>query len=267
MKKFLSIIMVRAMVLSLSITAFAAENKGSITITNATIDETYALYKIFDASISKDADGKTKAVSYSISTDNQFFTALFGADGTTEQLFFVYNVNTGSVTKKDGVNDAELVKYLTELVENGTYTTAAAPVKAASDEVKFADLPYGYYLITSTLGTTVTINSNTPDVEVIDKNQKPGSGFDKQIQNGVDTNGDPIWDDSNSANIGDEITYKVSFEATNYDGENKIKYYQIHDEKGDAIWVEFNSFEVYVDGVKLERGYYLSQGGNNTDSW
>lgn len=267
MKKFLSIIMVLAMVLSLSITAFAAENEGSITITNATIDETYALYKIFDASISKDADGKTKAVSYSISTDNQFFTALFGADGTTENLFFVYNVNTGSVTKKDGVNDAELVKYLTELVENGTYTTAAASVKAASDEVKFADLPYGYYLITSTLGTTVTINSNTPDVEVIDKNQKPGSGFDKQIQNGVDTNGDPIWDDSNSANIGDEITYKVSFEATNYDGENKIKYYQIHDEKGDAIWVEFNSFEVYVDGVKLERGYYLSQGGNNTDSW
>ena len=37
----------------------------------------------------------------------------------------------------------------------------------------------------------------------------------------------PIWDDSNSANIGDEITYKVSFEATNYDGENKIKYYQM----------------------------------------
>ena len=74
MKKFLSIIMVLAMVLSLSITAFAAENEGSITITNATIDETYALYKIFDASISKDADGKTKAVSYSISTDNQFFT-------------------------------------------------------------------------------------------------------------------------------------------------------------------------------------------------
>ena len=58
MKKFLSIITVMAMVLSLCVTAFAAENKGSITITNATIDETYALYKIFDATINKDADGK-----------------------------------------------------------------------------------------------------------------------------------------------------------------------------------------------------------------
>lgn len=267
MKKFLSIIMVLAMVLSLSITAFAAENEGSITITNATIEETYGLYKIFDASISKDANGETNAVSYSIATDNQFFTALFGADGTTENTYFVYNVNTGSVTKKEGVNDSELIKYLTELVENGTYNTAATPVKATSDEVKFENLPYGYYLITSSLGATVTINSNTPDVEVIDKNQKPGNGFDKWIQDGVDVNGDPIWADANSANIGDEITYKIAFEATNYDGENKVKYYQVHDEKGNAIWAEFNSFEVYVDGVKLERGYYLSQGGNNTDNW
>ncbi|MBO5868521.1 MAG: hypothetical protein J6Q54_06420, partial [Oscillospiraceae bacterium] len=267
MKKFLSIIMVLAMLLSLSITTFAAENNGSITITNATIDETYEIYKIFDASISKDTDGETNAVSYSITTDNQFFTVLFGADGTTENPYFVYNTNTGSVTKKEGINDVELIKYLTELVAAGTYATAATPVKATSDEVKFENLPYGYYLITSSLGTTVTINSNTPDVKVIDKNQKPGNGFDKQIQNGVDGNGDPIWADANSANIGDEITYKIAFEATNYDGENKIKYYQIHDEKGEAIWAEFNSFEVYVGGVKLERGYYLSQGGNNTDNW
>ena len=267
MKKFLSIIMVLAMVLSLSITAFAAENEGSITITNATIDETYELYKIFDASLSKDADGNTNAVSYSIETDNQFFAALFGADGTTENTYFVYNVNTGSVTKKEGVNDSELIKYLTELVENGTYNTAATPVKATSDEVKFENLPYGYYLITSTLGTTVTINSNTPDVEVIDKNQKPGGDFDKQIQIGVDAEGEPIWGDSNSANIADEVTYKISFVATNYDGENKIKYYQIHDEKGDAIWAEFNSFKVTVGGVELKRGYYLSQGGVNTDNW
>ena len=267
MKKFLSILMVLAMLLSLSITAFAAQTNGSITITNATIDETYGLYKIFDASISKDADGETNAVSYSIATDNQFFAALFGTDGTADNTYFVYNANTGSVTKKEGVNDSELINYLTELVEGGSYTAASTPVTATSDEVKFDNLPYGYYLITSSLGATVTINSNIPDVEVIDKNQKPGGEFDKQIQIGVDAEGKPIWGDSNSANIADEVTYKISFEATNYDGENKIKYYQIHDEKGDAIWAEFNSFKVTVGGVELKRGYYLSQGGINTDNW
>ena len=267
MKKFLSILMALAMILSLSVTVFAAENDGSITITNATIDETYAIYKIFDASISKDTTGQTNAVSYSIKTDSQFFEALFGADGTEDNTYFVYNANTGTVTKKEGVNDTDLINYLTNMVATGTYTAATTPVKATSDEVKFENLPYGYYLITSTLGTTVTINSNTPDVSVIDKNQKPGSDFDKLVKAGEDEDGNPIWADANSANIGDEITYKVTFEATNYDGDKKIKFYSINDEKGDAIWVEFNSFEVYVDGVKLDRGYYLAQGGDNTDNW
>ena len=267
MKKFLSTLLVLAMVLSLSITAFATENTGSITITNATIDETYAIYKIFSASINTDANGDTNAVAYSITSDNQFFSALFGADGTASNAFFVYNANTGAVTKKEGVNDSELIKYLTELVAGGSYTPAATPVVATTDEVKFEDLSYGYYLITSTLGTAVTINSNTPDVSVIDKNQKPGQNFDKLVQNGVDAEGNPIWADANSANIGDEITYRIVFEATNYDGDKKIKYYQVIDEKGDAIWADFYSFEVYVDGVKQERGYYLSQGGENTDNW
>ena len=267
MKKFLSILLALAMLLSLSVTAFAADTDGSITITNATINETYAVYKIFDASISKDNAGATNAVSYSIKTDNQLFAALFGADGTAGNTYFVYNANTGSVTKKENVNDAELIKYLTDLVAAGTYTTATTPIKATGDEVKFDNLPFGYYLITSTLGATVTINSNTPDVSVIDKNQKPGGDFEKYVQDGVDEDGNPIWAESNSANIGDKITYKISFEATNYDGDKKIKFYSINDEKGDAIWAEFNSFEVYVDGVKLDRGYYLAQGGDNTDNW
>ena len=267
MKKFLSILMVLTLVLSLGVTAFAAENTGSITITNATIDETYKVYKVFDASLKLATDGSAEAVAYSIETDNQFFEALFGADGTAANTFFTYNANTGSVTKKEGVNDSELIKYLTDLVATGAYTPSADPVVAASEEVKFDNLPYGYYLITSSLGATVTINSNTPDVKVIDKNQEPGTEFDKQVQSGVDENGDPVWSDANSANIGDKFSYRISFTATNYEGDKKIKFYQIHDEKGDAIWAEFNSFQVSVGGVELDRGYYLSQGGINTDNW
>ena len=265
MKKLLSLVMVFALVLSLGITAVAAENTGSITITNATIGETYAIYKIFDASIQLNADGDADAVAYSIQPDSQFYTALFGTDGTN--TYFTYNANTGSVAKKEGVNDSELINYLTELVRGGTYATAAAPIVADSDRVVFDDLAYGYYLITSTLGATVTINSNTPDVEVIDKNQEPAPDFDKQIQIGVDEHGDPVWGDANSAAIGAQVTYKISFTATNYEGDKKIKYYQVHDEKGDAIWAEFNSIEVYVGGVKLDRGYYLAQGGINTGNW
>ena len=265
MKKLISILMVLAMVLSLSVAAFADENTGSITITNATIDKTYTVYKIFDASIKLAADGKAEAVSYTIEEDSQFFAPLFG--GAEPNKFFDYNANTGSVTKKEGVNDSELIDYLTKLVEEGSFTPAADSVVAASEQVVFDDLPYGYYLITSSLGSTATINSNTPNVEVIDKNQEPGTEFDKQVQTGVDENGNPIWDDANSAGIGDGFSYRISFYATNYDGDKKIKYYQIHDEKGDGIWAEFDSFKVVVDGVELTRGYYLSQGGVNTGNW
>lgn len=268
MKKLLSIIMVLAVVLSLGVTAFAANETGSITITNATIDQTYNVYKLFDATIKLATDGETaEAVSYTISTDSQFFAVLFGADGTENNPFFTYNANTGSVTKKEGVNDSELIKYLNDMVNNGTYTPAAAPVKATTDVVEFDDLSYGYYLITSTLGTTVTINSNTPDIEVIDKNQEPVPDFDKQVQTGVDENGNPIWGDENSAGIGDKFAYRISFTATNYEGDKKIKYYQVHDEKGDALWADFDSFSVKVGGVELKRGYYLSQGGANTGNW
>ncbi|MBQ1263813.1 MAG: hypothetical protein IIY04_00140, partial [Oscillospiraceae bacterium] len=171
MKRMLSILMVVAIVLSLSVTAFAADT-GSITITNATIDESYAVYKIFDASVKLASDGSAEAVAYSIETDSPYFEVLFGTDGTKNNTFFTYNPNTGSVSKKDGVNDSELIKYLSELVASGSYTPTVSPVVATSDEVIFSGLPYGYYVITSTLGATVTINSTTPDVEVIDKNQE-----------------------------------------------------------------------------------------------
>ena len=268
MKKFLAIVLMFVVAISMGTPAIATEDTGSITITNATIDESYTIYKFFDASVRFGADGETsEAVSYSIKEDSQFFEVLFGADGTASNPFFTYNKNTGDVAKRDSINDSELITYLTDLIENGTYEPAADPIVAKSKTVKFDGISYGYYLITSTLGSEVTINSSTPDVEIIDKNQEPVPDFNKQVQTGVDEDGNPIWGDSNSVGIGDEITYNITFTATNYDGDKKIKYYQVHDEKGDAIWAEFNSFTVIVGGKELTRGYYLSQGGVNTDNW
>ncbi|MBR5309657.1 MAG: LPXTG cell wall anchor domain-containing protein [Oscillospiraceae bacterium] len=276
MKRLFSLMMALIMVLSVGITAFADETAdqvthGTITITNATKDQTYTVYKIFDATYDATAD----SVSYSITKDNQFYSALFNDDGTAVEAnrFFVYNTNTGSVIKAEGVNDAELITYLEKLINEGSYTPAADPQTLAADseesDIVFTGLPYGYYVIQSTLGATVTINSNTPDVSVIDKNQIPGTEFDKFIQDGVDENGDPIWVKSNSAFINETVTYKIELLTTNYDGDKQIKYYQIHDTKGEGIWADFDSFKVYVGGVELERGYYICRGDAslNTEGW
>ena len=265
MKKFLSILLVLTMVLSLGITAFAAENTGSITITNATIGDGYSLYKIFDATYSTDASGNADAVSYSITADNQFFAYMFGADGKTENEFFTYDAVTGAVTRKDGTQNSDIIGYLTDMVRSETNSFTAVKSETAADEtLVFADLPYGYYLIDKGNDAVVTIDSNTPDVQVIDKNQIPGNDFSKLVWDEEANE----WVVNSSANIGDIINFKVQFDATNYDGEKQIKYYTIADTKGNALWVEFNSVSVTVDGVLLTRGYYHGvDGTSNTGEW
>ena len=265
MKRLFAFMMALVLVLSLSVTAFATENTGSITITNATIGDAYSLYKIFDATYSTDASGNTNAVSYSITTDNQFFSYMFGADGKTENTYFSYDAVSGTITRKEGTQNTDIISYLTDMVRSEEDDFAAVKTETAADEiVVFSDLPYGYYLIDKGNGAAVTIDSNTPDVQVIDKNQIPGSDFSKLIWDEETQE----WVINSSANIGDIVEFKVEFDATNYDGEKQIKYYTVADTKGDALWVEFNSVTVEVNGVTLDRGYYHGvDGTSNTGEW
>ena len=265
MKRLFAFMMALILVLSLSITAFAAENDGSITITNATIGDTYSLYQIFNATYSTDAEGNAEAVSYSITTDNQFFSYMFGADGKTANAYFAYDAVNGAVTRKEGTQNSDIISYLTDMVRSEENSFAAVKTETAADEtILFDDLPYGYYLIDKGNGAAVTIDSNTPDVEVIDKNQIPGTEFGKKVWDEETQQ----WVVNSSANIGDLVDFQVAFKATNYDGEKQIKYYTVADTKGDALWVEFNSVEVWVDGVKLDRGYYHGIAGtHNTGEW
>lgn len=264
------------LILSMSVCVFAANDDGTITISNATIDNDYKIYKLFDAKKTSDGTG----VSYTIDTekDQELFEALFGADGKDANAFLTYTASTKSVSKKKGINDSELINYLINLVLGDdtqpdidiAFTQEMKNVQ--SSEVKFENLPYGYYIITSSLGAAVTLDSNTPDVTIIDKNQKPGV-LDKQVVTGAKDlvlakPEEYVFAESSTASIGDLVTYKISFTATNYDGDQIIKYYQVNDVKGDAIWAEFNTFTVKVGKKELTKGYYLPIGDvDNTGEW
>ena len=273
MKKFLSIILIMVLVFSVSVTAFAANENGSITINNATVEKKYEIFKIFDATPTSDGTG----VSYTIDTevDEELFEALFGADGNESNDYLTYvasNKPVKSINKKENINDSELINYLTNLILTENVNVNFKDSKIATETtVKFIDLPYGYYLVKSSLDAAVTVDSITTDVVIIDKNQKPGV-IDKKVVTGakdlVMDNPDYEFKDSSTANIGDLVTYKISFDATNYDGDQIIKYYQVNDVKGDAIWAEFDSFTVKVGDRELTKGYYLPVGDvDNTGEW
>lgn len=240
------------LVLSLGITASAAGGTGSIKITNATSGQTYNIYKFFNANYSSTlgSDGEP-IVSYTIEPSNQFYTTMFGTDGTAANPYFDHNPTTHVVTKKSSASDQDVITYLDGLAASATPDDS---IPATGSVVEFTGLATGYYLVDRGTTSTVTLTTNMPNVEIIDKNQKPGNGFDKKI----DESGTLI--ESNSASIGDTINFRIPFTATNFHGEEQVKYYVISDSKSGSLWVEFDDVKVFVNGIELKRGYYFFGG-------
>ena len=278
MKKFVSVILTFALVLSLGAAVFATNDTGSITITNATVGETYYLYKFFDATYATDENGNTKydangkaIVAYTIKPNDPFFTDLFGADGKSENAYFTYDSETGVVAKRETVLDSDIITYLDGVANSsGKYV---AYIEAKTSTVVFDNIPTGYYLIDRGLSSIVTITSNVPDVKVIDKNQKPNVGdsfnklvWDEDYVNDDNTKGACV--DNNSANIGDILEWRIDFTATNYDGEQKVLYYTIRDTKSSSLWIEFNDIEIKIGDRTLNKsnGYYWCAGDDSLDT-
>ena len=81
------------------------------------------------------------------------------------------------ITLVDGVTGEAVRDYLTGMI-GSSGIDADASVDATEANIVFSNIPYGYYLVTSTLndGGLVTVTNATPNATVIDKNQVPGNG-------------------------------------------------------------------------------------------
>ena len=166
MKKIIALLLATVMVMAMGISVFAA-GTGSITITppddvdtDATI--TYKVYKVFDA------DGNGTAISYKLVSGKTTAPAGFTVDTAGNVTYS--GTGTDELTQAD--IDA-IAAYVTDadLVATVTSTGGAAAVAE--------NLPNGYYYITTTTGTVVTVDSTNPNAQVNDKNIVPG--VDKKI--------------------------------------------------------------------------------------
>jgi len=224
MRKVFALIMALSMVMALVVTANAAGN-GTITITNAAKGETYKIYKLFDATYAKNAEGDVvtdtngkpiTAYYGTIPTGEFSLTEGEGDEATTVKYkltdYFEYyktseNDKAGNyIQLRNGVNEADLFKAL-KAWANKQGSPSGSQV-ANGSALTFSELDYGYYVITSTLGTgaSITVDSANPSADVIDKNPTtPINDLKKETS-----------EDQKSVKIGDTVNYTVSFGTANY---------------------------------------------------
>lgn len=288
MKKLLALTMAIVMVMAMSVTAFAEDN-GSITVENATKGQDYAVYKIFDATIATttDEDGNVvpDGISYTASeAQKKFYEELEGnpfvftenSDGTyyvtinenlgerggvwsTENIADQYIIDffKGLFVGEDGYSGLmSSLEYLSRIgiVGKGTSETADA------NTVKFEGLDYGYYLVTSSLGSAVSITSTQPDAKVIDKNtQEPTTDDDMKKIGVVGEDGTVSYVDATNASVGDVVAFKITVHAVNYvtkDDESEIVYQYVITDTPTNMAIDEKSITVAVGERGLVSGQY-----------
>ena len=203
MRKIFALLIAMVMVLGMSTMVFAA-GTGSITITppdgvDTTQTITYKIYKVFDA------DGNGSAISYKLVSGKTTAPAGFTVD-TAGNVTYSGTSTTGGLTEAD---IAAIAAYVASDSPVATVTSTGGADAVATG------LANGYYYITTTTGTVVTIDSTNPNATVDDKNIIPG--VDKKITgaSSYDTDGKKAL-----AQVGTQ----VEFTATITVGKGQIGY-------------------------------------------
>ena len=213
-KKLFSVLLALVMVFALATTAFAQEvtvagdGKGSITISNAAKGETYTIYKLFDATVTGTAGGSiayTGTIPDSLKT---YFVYVKDNEGNDTN-----NITTTDAAWKDSTKKTEMSEGLMAALKAWAGTagaTATAFAKSDGSALTFKNIPYGYYVVTSTQdgGAAITVDSTNPTATIVDKNSSTPHDLSKSAN-------------KTDVNIGDTVTYTVTFVTSNYDGAGK----------------------------------------------
>ena len=196
MKKLLPLFL--AVVMSLAFAGAALAENGTITINPpASVDtsatNTYNIYKVFDAV----GDGTN--ISYK----------LCDGDTLSGDMATYFEVDSaGNISAKTGAQNESGELTPDAIAAIATFVAGKVPVDSptASGSVAAVSktLPNGYYYITTSTGTVVTIDSTNPNVTVNDKNTVPS--LDKKIT------GEIVFDEDGKKAIqavGGEVPYQA----------------------------------------------------------
>lgn len=176
-RKLFTVLAASALVGAMPFTTMANPNinmnsgSASITVTlpglpkGSTATNVYKVYRVFDAT----SDGINTNISYKLNNNHTDVPAGFKLDNGN--VTYVGTGENGQLTQDD-------IKAIKEYVKDDE-PVATVNTTAEDDKFTLTGLPYGYYYISTTTGTLVTVNSTNPVAEVQDKNEVPT--LDKKI--------------------------------------------------------------------------------------
>ena len=225
--RFMAVLMVMTMILSMSMTTFAAEDAtrltgtGKLTVNNTVEGKTLDLYQIFTAT--KNEAGN---VAYTLNPEYEgFFKAnVNGASELTDEALSekAYEYVEKQVGK-DGKNGVNFAKAMLTWILSNTSTVDAThkTVTTATGSTEIANLAYGYYVVYP-LGATDTsaapgngqnYTSVASLVSVTDTNATVNmkSNYPTVVKKVNDKTADDV-------NIGDTVTYTLTSKVPDMTG-------------------------------------------------
>ena len=214
-KYLLAFVVAAVLALAMAVPAMAADN-GTLTVSNAMKGQTYTAYKVFNA-VYANASDMSKGVTYTVPSSLE---SKITADSPFELSTATASNGEKIVVRKATATDTNILTWVkanaSQFDPTGTPLTYNETNGTAS-----ASLPYGYYYVSSTLGTVCSIDSLNSAVTVVDKNESKPTGptkvitaEDSSIIATLDQTGKELA--NNDAAVGSIETFKVEFKATNW---------------------------------------------------
>ncbi len=239
MKKITALLLAVMLVLSLSITAFAAETfNGTITVNGAVDNKTYTLYKIFN--IETISEGVT---AYVIPDGRDYTTA-----GNFSELFDTNEIGGKTyVTVKNGVAEDAIFDWAKTQAKLGDTSPFkdVTPVTATGSNgtATFSGLNAGYYYVMSEVseGNVAMLIDTNSAVTVNEKNSAAGWG----------DGGKTTKEDQKTYYAGETIYYTLTYKnAVNYDKGVLVTAYYIEDKLPEGITYQ-GDVKVSVNGTDV----------------
>ena len=243
-KKTLSLLLLLVLSLAQVGNVKADGTKGTITINNAIVNETYSIYRILDL---ETYDAQNNHYIYRANSKWQAFINDANKGGKYLEAKNE-NGNTYYVWKEN----ADQVEFTKEAIAyaNSNSTETEASKKATSTTVQFTELDLGYYLVSSSVGSLLHLTTTNPNGEINEKNTiKP------EVDKEVKENSTGVYGKENDATIGDTVEFKSTI--TTGAG---FKDYVLYDNMSTGLTLNTGSIKAYVidnnDEVAIDEQYY-----------